>query len=137
MWKGEIFDQWYGQMCCPKCSTIQNTSAGYPRPGLGGLGYCEPDDGCDGCKWPGGYNKWSIQKIEECLKSDISDLSKPEIIKALTELKSKNNLNYLMLLKRLKIKGEMKKRHLRMRSENINNKNADAGVFPGNAGKGS
>jgi hypothetical protein len=31
-----IFGQWYGQMCCPKCSTIQETSDGYPNPGIGG-----------------------------------------------------------------------------------------------------
>ncbi len=39
-----IFDQWYGLMSCPSCKTIQRKSAGYPRVGLGGLGYC--DGGC-------------------------------------------------------------------------------------------
>jgi len=104
-----IFDQWYGQMCCPKCSTIQDNSAGYPKPGLGGLDYCEPDDRCDGCKWPGDYNKWSIKKIEDALRNNLSELSKPEIIIALSKLKLSNNLDYIMLLKRLKINGEMRK----------------------------
>lgn len=36
-----IFDQWYGLMSCPSCQTLQSESAGYPKVGLGGLGYCE------------------------------------------------------------------------------------------------
>jgi hypothetical protein len=39
--EARIFDCWYGQMSCPSCQTIQKRSAGYPRVGLGGLGYCE------------------------------------------------------------------------------------------------
>lgn len=35
-----IFDVWYGQMKCPGCGTIQRKSDGYPRTGLGDLGYC-------------------------------------------------------------------------------------------------
>lgn len=35
-----IFDVWYGQMSLPNCRTIQRKSDGYPRIGLGGLGYC-------------------------------------------------------------------------------------------------
>jgi hypothetical protein len=39
--EARIFDQWYGLMSCPNCQTIQSESSGYPRVGLGGLGYCE------------------------------------------------------------------------------------------------
>ncbi|HON36338.1 MAG TPA: hypothetical protein PLY52_08540 [Methanothrix sp.] len=50
-----IFDCWFGQMICPNCDTLQKTCSGYPQVGLGELGYCVPDEGCRGCKWPGGY----------------------------------------------------------------------------------
>jgi hypothetical protein len=104
-----IFDQWYGQMCCPKCSTIQETSDGYPRVGLGGLDYCQPEYGCDDCIWPGDYDNWSANKIEEKLKKDLSALSNPAIKKALANLKWNRNLEYALLLKKLKITGEIKK----------------------------
>jgi len=39
--EARIFDQWYGLMSCPSCQTLQSESAGYPKVGLGGLGYCE------------------------------------------------------------------------------------------------
>jgi len=55
-----IFDQWYGQMKCPTCATIQQTADGYPNIGLGGLGYCEPDPHCKGCVWPGDYHNQKI-----------------------------------------------------------------------------
>lgn len=51
-----IFDCWYGLMSCPSCDKIKKESGGYPRIGLGGLGYCEPEK-CEGCKWPGDYGK--------------------------------------------------------------------------------
>ena len=41
--ESRIFDSWYGLMSCPSCKTLQSKSAGYPRVGLGGLGYCERD----------------------------------------------------------------------------------------------
>jgi hypothetical protein len=104
-----IFDLWYGQMCCPNCSTIQETNAGYPKLGLGGLGYCEPEGGCEGCRWPGGYNKWSVSRIEDSLKRDISALNNPEIIKALGDLKWTRPIEYTLLLKKVKINGEVKK----------------------------
>jgi hypothetical protein len=104
-----IFDQWYGRMCCPNCSKIQESSSGYPNIGIGELGYCEPEDGCDGCKWPGNYNSWSVNKIEEHLKNNLSALSNPEIIKVLADLKWTKNLEYTLLLKNLKITGEIKK----------------------------
>ncbi len=49
-----IFDVWYGQMCCPRCSKIKKFSSGYPEVGLGGLDYCKPDSKCG--VWPGDYN---------------------------------------------------------------------------------
>ncbi|MGE4379658.1 MAG: hypothetical protein AB7E62_01780, partial [Methanothrix sp.] len=104
-----VFDQWFGRMCCPNCSKIQESSSGYPNIGIGELGYCEPEDGCDGCKWPGNYNSWSANKIEKHLKNNISALSNPEIIKVLADLKWTKNLEYTLLLKNLKITGEIKK----------------------------
>jgi hypothetical protein len=50
-----IFSVWFGEMLCPNCKTIQDTSGGYPKTGLGGLGYCERDELCRGARWPGGY----------------------------------------------------------------------------------
>jgi hypothetical protein len=44
--KPEIFDCWFQKMHCPRCETIQKESRGYPRLGLAGLGYCEPDERC-------------------------------------------------------------------------------------------
>jgi DNA-binding CsgD family transcriptional regulator len=73
------------------------------------VGYCEPEDGCDGCKWPGNYNSWSANKIEKHLKNNISALSNPEIIKVLADLKWTKNLEYTLLLKKVKITGEVKK----------------------------
>ena len=58
--EGRIFDQWYGQMKCPTCATIQQTADGYPNIGLGGLGYCVPDPHCKGCVWPGDYHNQKI-----------------------------------------------------------------------------
>jgi hypothetical protein len=55
-----IFDQWYGQMKCPTCTTIKQNSSGYPNVGLGGLGYCVPDEHCKGCVWPGDYHNQKI-----------------------------------------------------------------------------
>lgn len=58
--EGRIFDQWHGQMRCPTCATIKETSSGYPTVGLGGLGYCVPDDHCKGSTWPGDYHNQKI-----------------------------------------------------------------------------
>jgi hypothetical protein len=58
--EGRIFDQWHGQMRCPTCATIKETSSGYPTVGLGGLGYCVPDGHCKGCTWPGDYHNQKI-----------------------------------------------------------------------------
>ena len=58
--KGRIFDVWYGQMRCPTCATIKQTSDGYPNVGLGGLGYCSPDEHCKGCVGPVDYHNQKI-----------------------------------------------------------------------------
>jgi hypothetical protein len=44
--KPEIFECWFQKMHCPRCETIQKESKGYPRLGLSGLPYCEPDESC-------------------------------------------------------------------------------------------
>jgi len=51
----QIFNVWFRKMHCPRCETIKSDSKGYPRLGLGGLGYCQPDDRCQMFLWPAGY----------------------------------------------------------------------------------
>jgi hypothetical protein len=58
-------------MICPNCDTLHKTCSGYPEVGLGGLGYCEPDDGCKGCKWPGGYERKGNGKAKSTLEDAI------------------------------------------------------------------
>lgn len=53
----DVFYAWYGQMICPTCKRIQEEAAGYPVPGLGGLGYCVPDDRCKEIAWPLNYDR--------------------------------------------------------------------------------
>lgn len=73
-----IFDVWYGHMICPGCKTIQKTSSGYPRVGLGGLGYCEPNEKCSVITWPGKYDpRMDIEAEDEprsCQKQSQSVL---------------------------------------------------------------
>jgi len=65
--ESRIFEMWFGQMSCPNCATLQKVASGYPEAGLGGLGYCVPDESCKGCTWPGDYH---IQKILNENKED-------------------------------------------------------------------
>lgn len=51
----QIFNVWFLKMHCPRCETIKSDSKGYPRLGLGGLGYCQPDEKCQRFRWPAGY----------------------------------------------------------------------------------
>ena len=107
--EARIFECWYGQMSCPNCSTIQENSSGYPKVGLGGLGYCEPDERCEGCKWPGGYNRWSTEELKKHIEKDRNRLKNPDVLHALTDLKQSKQLEFTLLLKDLKITGEVKK----------------------------
>jgi hypothetical protein len=50
-----VFDSCYGRLNCPGCRKIQTDAAGYPHLGLKELGACKPDEGCNNCRWPGGY----------------------------------------------------------------------------------
>lgn len=104
-----IFEQWFGEMICPNCATLQETSSGYPKTGLGGLGYCLPDENCGGCKWPGGYNRWSPEELKKRLKGNLSELTNPEILKALSDLRQSDQLEFSLLIKDAKITGEVKK----------------------------
>jgi hypothetical protein len=104
-----IFEQWYGQMLCPGCSTIKETSSGYPKVGLGGLGYCVPDERCNVCKWPGDHNRWSVEELKKQLKEDLSALDNDEVLNALSNLKLLDPLAYSILIKEVKITGEVKK----------------------------
>jgi hypothetical protein len=69
-----IFDCWYGSMICPKCSKIRETSSGYPRPGLGGLEYCLPDEKCKICKWPVNYGNNSELEMQIISDDELKDL---------------------------------------------------------------
>jgi len=104
-----IFEQWYGQMSCPSCSTIKGTSSGYPKVGLGGLGYCVPDERCNVCKWPGDHNRWSVEELNKQLKEDLSALDNDEVLNALSSLRLLDPLAYSILVKEVKITGEVKK----------------------------
>ncbi|HRW82577.1 MAG TPA: hypothetical protein P5049_03875, partial [Methanothrix sp.] len=59
-----IFFTSYGVINCPSCETIQRTSSGYPSLGFGGLGLCTPDEGCQGCRWPGEYGTAPAGAVE-------------------------------------------------------------------------
>lgn len=50
-----IFYTSYGVISSPSCETIKKASAGYPSLGFGGLNLCNPDEGCEGARWPGDY----------------------------------------------------------------------------------
>jgi hypothetical protein len=50
-----IFFTSYGVINSPNCETIKKLGAGYPVLRFGELSLCEPDEGCEGCTWPGDY----------------------------------------------------------------------------------
>lgn len=50
-----IFDEWFGKMHCPRCSTIRTGSKGYPNLGLADLDYCQPDERCRNSRGPVEY----------------------------------------------------------------------------------
>jgi phage/plasmid-associated DNA primase len=68
----DIFHEYYRKFVTPRCKTIQNSADGYPRQGLGELGYCTPDERCSCVSvcWPIGYSR---QRAEE-------DASAPDIL---------------------------------------------------------
>ena len=41
-----IFEEWFQELNCPKCETLQRESKGYPELGVADLGICQPDDRC-------------------------------------------------------------------------------------------
>ncbi len=41
-----IFEEWFREMNCPKCETLQKESKGYPELGVADLGICQPDERC-------------------------------------------------------------------------------------------
>jgi hypothetical protein len=108
-----IFDLWYGKMICPNCETLQRKDSGYPRAGLGGLGYCELDGGCNG--WPGNYDLEMreamnlIQRLTEGVKSDPGLPFEPKYLEALAFIKTRNQPVYE------RAKAEMRKAKVSMR----------------------
>jgi hypothetical protein len=55
-----IFETEFGRVSCPRCSTIQKDTGGYPNLNLYNLGFCKPDVHCKGCQWPGDYHTQKI-----------------------------------------------------------------------------
>ena len=41
------FNDWFGKMNCPSCSTIRTTGTHYPAMNMGELNICKPDDECE------------------------------------------------------------------------------------------
>jgi hypothetical protein len=50
-----IFDEWFCKMHCPRCSTIQTKSKGYPKLGMADLDCCRPDERCSEFGGPVAY----------------------------------------------------------------------------------
>ena len=59
--ESRMFETTFGRVKCPLCSTLQTGTGGYPNLNFSGMsGFCERDEHCQGCQWPGDYH-W--QKI--------------------------------------------------------------------------
>lgn len=59
--ESRIFETTFGRISCPLCSTLQTGTGGYPSLNFSGMsGFCERDEHCAGCQWPGDYH---LQKI--------------------------------------------------------------------------
>ncbi|HUI40153.1 MAG TPA: hypothetical protein VLY86_04440 [Methanothrix sp.] len=41
-----IFEEWFQELNCPKCETLQRESKGYPELGAADLGICQPEERC-------------------------------------------------------------------------------------------
>lgn len=50
--KERIFDEWFQEMNCPKCETLQRESRGYPELGVADLEICQPDERCSDFEGP-------------------------------------------------------------------------------------
>ena len=48
-----VFESCYGRISSPFCRKMQADAAGYPHLGMKGLGVCNPNENCKGCRWPG------------------------------------------------------------------------------------
>ena len=59
--ESRIFETTFGRVSCPLCTTLQTGTGGYPSLNFSGMsGFCERDDHCQGCQWPGDHH---LQKI--------------------------------------------------------------------------
>ncbi len=59
--ESRIFETTFGRISCPLCKTLQTGTGGYPSLNFSGMpGFCERDEHCTGCQWPGDYH---LQKI--------------------------------------------------------------------------
>lgn len=50
--KERIFEEWFQELNCPKCETLQRESKGYPELGAADLGICQPDERCSDFEGP-------------------------------------------------------------------------------------
>lgn len=52
-----IFETEWGRVSCPRCSTMNRDTGGYPSLNLYKMGFCNSDLGCLNAVWPGEYGK--------------------------------------------------------------------------------
>ncbi len=75
--ESRIFETTFGRVSCPLCSTLQTGTGGYPSLNFSGMsGFCQRDEHCQGCQWPGDYH---LQKIlNENFDKPKADEPKPK-----------------------------------------------------------
>lgn len=75
--ESRIFETTFGRISCPLCSTLQTGTGGYPSLNFSGMpGFCERDEHCAGCQWPGDYYWQKI--INENFDKPKAEEPKPE-----------------------------------------------------------
>ena len=132
--ESRIFETTFGRVSCPLCTTLQTGTGGYPSLNFSGMsGFCERDDHCQGCQWPGDHHLQKIlnenfdkpkadeQKPKgptvseaiERIKSDHRALKDPAILAALANLKSNDPIEFDLTV------DEIKKAHKGLRVDTI------------------
>jgi hypothetical protein len=108
-----IFETTFGRLSCPLCTTMQTDTGGYPCLNLFNMGFCLPDDHCQGCQWPGDYHLQKIlnteptlEEIETNYKADPDSITTPGTLAALRKLSSFKLAGFF---KKLGITGDQKK----------------------------
>lgn len=116
--ESRIFDQIYGKITLANCKTLQKTTSGYPRVGLGGLDYCVPDERCGEISWPGNYANASmsldeamelVTGIKERVKADPGLPFKTNFLEALAVIKVQDQVEFE------RVKAELRKARVSFR----------------------